>query len=145
MDSRRIQGDRVCLRWAAVLLLAAACGSVDVPGQGASVSTAPGRTPVAASSTPVARPTSGASQPANEVQLGDHYVDPQLLTVKVGTTVTWRNSSGQHDVTARDGSFRSPTLGDSYSHTFTQPGRYEYFCSFHPAEMRGEIVVEPAN
>jgi plastocyanin len=77
--------------------------------------------------------------------MGDHYIDPVVLTVKVGATVTWRNSSGQHDVRARDGSFSSPTLGDFYSHTFTKPGRYLYYCSFHQAEMRGEIIVVPAN
>lgn len=91
------------------------------------------------------RPTTTLGPVGIEVQVGDHYIDPVLLTIKVGTTVVWRNSSGQHDVTARDGSFRSPTLGESYAHTFTQPGRYPYFCSFHQAEMRGEIVVEPAN
>lgn len=80
------------------------------------------------------------------MQIGDHYVDPYTVTVKVGATVTWRNSSGTHDVTARDGSFRSPTLvGGTFYYTFTQPGRYPYFCSIHLAEMRGEVVVEPAN
>ena len=77
--------------------------------------------------------------------IGDHFVDPQTVVVRVGTTVTWRNSSGQHDVVARDGSFRSPSLGDSYSHTFMQPGSFKYWCSFHQAEMRGEVIVEPAN
>lgn len=77
--------------------------------------------------------------------IGDHFIDPQTVVVKAGTTVTWRNSSGQHDVTSRDGLFRSPTLGDSYSHTFMQPGAFKYYCSFHFAEMRGEVLVEPAN
>ena len=79
------------------------------------------------------------------VIIGDHFVDPQTVIVKVGTTVTWRNSSGQHDVTSRDGLFRSPTLGDSYSHTFMRPGAFKYWCSFHQAEMRGEVIVEPVN
>lgn len=77
--------------------------------------------------------------------MGDHFIDPQVLIIRVGTTVTWRNSSGYHDVTSRDGSFKSPTLGNMYAYTFTQPGRYPYYCSFHSAEMRGEIIVEPAN
>jgi len=80
------------------------------------------------------------------VLVGDHFFDPQVLLVKVGTTVTWRNSSGTHDVTARDRSFRSPPLvGLSFSHTFTEPGRYPYFCSNHAGEMQGEVIVEPAN
>jgi len=93
----------------------------------------------------VTRPTTAAGQRTIEVLLGDHFFDPQVLVVKVGTTVTWRNSSGTHDVTARDGSFRSQPLGDSFSYTFTRPGRYPYFCSNHAGEMQGEVVVEPAN
>lgn len=90
----------------------------------------------------------GSADPGTDgsiVTIGDHFIDPVTVVVKAGTTVTWRNSSGQHDVTSRDGLFRSPTLGDSYSHTFLQPGRFRYYCSFHQAEMRGEVVVEPAN
>ena len=140
---------RRAFRWTVALLLAAGCSAASLPGQDGNASSratgAADRTPVAGSSTAVATPTTTTVRAENEVQLGDHYVDPEVLTVKVGTTVTWRNSSGQHDVTARDGSFRSPTLGDSYAHTFNKPGSYAYFCSFHPSEMRGEVVVEPAN
>lgn len=140
---------RRAYRWAVAVLLAAGCSLAGVPGQDESASTgAPrtaDRTPAAASPSAVTGPTTTAGQGGIVVQIGDHYVDPQLVMVKVGTTVTWRNSSGQHDVTARDEAFRSPTLGESFSHTFTQPGRYPFFCSFHPAEMRGEVVVEPAN
>ncbi len=60
-------------------------------------------------------------------------------------TVTWRNASGSHTVTARDGSFGSPALGESYSYTFMRAGRYPFFCTFHPGEMQGEVVVEPAD
>lgn len=124
-----------------MLVLVAACSAADVPGQSAATRS-PHRSPTAAST--AARATDIPRSP-NEIQIGDHYIDPVVLTVKVGATVTWRNSSGQHDVRARDGSFSSPTLGESYSHTFRQPGRYLYYCSFHQAEMRGEIIVVPAN
>jgi plastocyanin len=141
---------RRAFRWAVAVLLAAGCVQAGVPGQDERASTrtprAVGNTPAAVSPTAVVRPTSTAGKGTVEVLLGDHFVDPQVVTVKVGTTVIWRNSSGTHDVTALDGSFRSPTLvGDSFSYTFTRPGRYPYWCTIHTAEMRGEVVVEPAN
>ena len=135
-------------RWVVALLLAAGYSPAGAPGQDENTSTraprAADRAPTTASpSAAVASATAGIE--GTVVTIGDHFIDPQTIVVKVGTTVTWRNSSGYHDVTSRDGLFKSPTLGDSYSHTFTQTGRYLYFCSFHGAEMRGEVVVEPAN
>lgn len=135
-------------RWVVAVLLAAACGPASTGGQ-------PGTSPLPARQTEVrpaapspaaaTRPPAAADPRNVEALLGDHFFDPQVIVVKVGATVTWRNSSGTHNVTSRDGSFRSPTLGDAYSHTFTRPGRYPFFCTYHPGEMQGEVVVEPAN
>ena len=139
---------RRALRWAVSVLLAVGCGAAALPGQSESTPTRALRTPTNA---PAAAPPSavaGSADPGSDgtiVIIGDHFVDPQTVVVKVGATVTWRNSSGQHDVTARDGSFRSPPLGISYSQTFMQPGAFKYWCSFHQAEMRGEVIVEPVN
>lgn len=80
------------------------------------------------------------------VSLAEHFFDPALLTVKVGTTVTWRNVGQQvHDVNARDGSFHSSLLGPggTFSYTFTAPGRYPYFCVPHEGDgMIGEVDVQ---
>ena len=80
------------------------------------------------------------------VSLAEHFFDPALLTVKAGTTVTWRNVGQQtHDVNARDGSFHSPLLGPggTFSYTFTTPGRYRYFCVPHEGDgMIGEVDVQ---
>ena len=68
-----------------------------------------------------------------------------VLTVKVGTTVTWTNADNQlHTVTAVDGSFDSGFLeaGASFSYTFNDVGDFEYFCLPHPW-MRARVVVEP--
>ncbi len=67
-------------------------------------------------------------------------------TIPVGTTVVWRNSTidqTPHAVTATGGTFRSDVLGpgETFSHTFTAPGRYEYRCAQHPDQMRGVIEV----
>jgi plastocyanin len=70
---------------------------------------------------------------------------PARLTVKAGTTVTWRNEDDiPHTVTASSRLFKSKALDtdDSFAFTFTAPGTYEYFCSLHP-RMTGAVVVEP--
>ena len=38
--------------------------------------------------------------------------------------------------------FKSPVLDtdEQFSHTFTTPGTYKYFCSIHP-KMTGQVVV----
>ncbi len=76
-------------------------------------------------------------------------------TVTAGETVTWNNVSGFHTVTECDdtfstcppaGGFDSGSLptGNSFSHTFSSPGTFEYRCMFHPTDMRGRITVQAA-
>lgn len=68
-----------------------------------------------------------------------------VLTISVGTTVTWTNDDSNmlHTVTDVDGTFDSGFLeaGESWSFTFTDPGEYEYFCQPHPW-MRARLIVE---
>jgi plastocyanin len=57
--------------------------------------------------------------------------------------VEWNNDDPlAHTVTASDGSFQSPLIepGRSWTHTFSTPGTYAFFCTPHPF-MRGVIVV----
>jgi plastocyanin len=84
--------------------------------------------------------------------------NPERLSVAVGTAVTWKNEdAAEHTVTsgsvtqgsggvatAADKKFESGTLKQNatFSHTFTAPGTYAYFCALHPATMRGEITVK---
>jgi amicyanin len=81
------------------------------------------------------------------VQIDDFAFSPPSLTVKAGTTVTWRNKDDiPHTVASRTRAFKSKALDTdhSFSFTFNEPGSYQYFCSLHP-HMTGTIVVEPAN
>jgi plastocyanin len=69
---------------------------------------------------------------------------PMSLTVKAGTSVTWKNLDGEpHTVTSVDGLFRSGGLdqNDTYTFKFVKPGTYKYLCSIHP-RMLAEIVVK---
>ncbi len=70
--------------------------------------------------------------------------DINVLTVKVGTTVTWVNQDSQaHTVTDVGLSFDSGLFGkgDTWSYTFTEVGEFEYFCAPHPW-MRAKVIVE---
>jgi amicyanin len=79
-----------------------------------------------------------------EVKIDNFVYNPQQVTVKAGTTVTWTNHDDiPHTVTSSTGVFRSKALDtdDTFSFTFTTPGAYKYFCALHP-HMTGSIVVE---
>jgi plastocyanin len=74
--------------------------------------------------------------------------NPKEITVPVGTTVVWENTSSfSHTITADDDSFDSGPLGpgDTFEVTFTQAGEVPYHCEFHGAAggvgMSGTITV----
>jgi plastocyanin len=65
---------------------------------------------------------------------------PRRLTIQAGDTVEWRNAPGgnRHDVTANDGSFKSPTASSfTFSHTFDSPGTVGYHCSIAEVPILG--------
>jgi plastocyanin len=69
---------------------------------------------------------------------------PSMLTVPVGTTVTWVNHDEEpHTVTSGTGAFSSAGLvhDDTFVHTFTKAGTYQYSCAIHPY-MKGTLVVK---
>jgi plastocyanin len=88
-----------------------------------------------------------AQTPATAVSIHNFTFNPQTVTVKAGTTVTWTNEDDiPHGIAATNNAFkRSPALDtdDHYSFTFTTPGTYQYFCYLHP-HMTGTIVVQAA-
>ena len=98
---------------------------------------------------PASAPASGASTPAGEtvtVRIDGMRFDPQNITVKPGTTVTWVHGSQMpHTISGNADGMRSGTLynGQQYSHTFSATGSYSYVCDLHPS-MRGSVVVEEA-
>jgi plastocyanin len=105
------------------LLLAAALAALNVP---ALVATTP-----------------NAAAAGSIVHIKNFAYSPATLTVAPGTTVRFVNDDGEaHTVTAVDKSFDSAGLdtGDAWTHAFTRPGTYAYFCAMHPY-MKGSIVV----
>ena len=84
------------------------------------------------------------AQDANTIVMKNFDFSPMVLTVKTGTTVTWKNLDGEpHTVVSPDGVFRSHALdqGDAFTFKFDKPGTYKYICSIHP-RMRAAIIVQ---
>jgi len=70
---------------------------------------------------------------------------PQQIRVVLGvnSTVTWVSHSIAFDtVTDRGGAFSSGAIppGGTFTHTFTSPGVYSYYCLYHPW-MSGTVTV----
>ena len=94
------------------------------------------------------------SRDANGNSVPDCAVDnscyePFAVSVDVRKEVTWKNLDGfSHSVTSGtpedgpDGSFDSGLISPirSFSHTFHNPGIYDYYCIYHPW-MKGMVVV----
>jgi len=82
---------------------------------------------------------SGASNPGNGI-----FYSPANITVVLGVnnTVVWTNhDSTNHTVVASDNSYAATIMpGQSFSHTYTVAGVYEYHCSIHNW-MKGSVIV----
>jgi plastocyanin len=105
---------------AAVMVAIAGCGS------GASASVAPVAT--------------------TSVDLPKSYrFAPPVITVAAGATVTWTNHDDfSHNVTFIDEPAVPPIAlppGATGQRTFEAPGRHPYHCTFHPNDMKGEVIV----
>jgi plastocyanin len=136
-------------------LALAGCGSSTITSAVPAATTVPTvATTVAATVAATVAPTSTISAPTNTPSgsqaavsvlggYGGFSFSPSMLTIKVGTTVTWtNNSSAPHTVTSDSGAFNG-SLGGSgatFSFTFTRAGTFSYHCSIHPY-MKATITV----
>ncbi|QGZ56610.1 hypothetical protein FAZ97_16700 [Paraburkholderia acidiphila] len=88
-------------------------------------------------------PAAHAQEP-NEIDIKNFMFSPMALTVKAGTTVTWKNMDGEpHTVVNDAGVFHSAALdqNDTYQFKFDKPGVYKVFCGIHPY-MKATITVQ---
>jgi plastocyanin len=91
-----------------------------------------------------AREAAAADTSDATISIDNFTFTPERVTVKAGTTVTWRNKDDiPHAVASSTRLFKSKTLDtdDAYTFTFLTPGTFDYFCSLHP-HMTGTIIVE---
>jgi plastocyanin len=86
-----------------------------------------------------------------EVLALDNNFRPEELEVEAGTTVIWENGGrNDHNIVPADDSdswgvdIENFGPGDVYSHAFTTPGEYPYYCTLHGTAdfgMIGTVVV----
>lgn len=82
------------------------------------------------------------------VTVSSNTFTPNTVNIRTGDTVQWDNAGGFHNVVADDNSFTSGPPSSApwtYSHTFTAPGTYPYYCSAHGGiggvGMSGVVIV----
>ena len=90
----------------------------------------------------------GTSEVTVEVGAGDGFAfAPAAVRVSPGTTVVWKwtGKGSQHNVVAEGGGFESPYYragGETFTHTFPEPGVSKYFCAPHRSlGMKGVVEV----
>ncbi|WP_043349057.1 cupredoxin domain-containing protein [Cupriavidus basilensis] len=84
------------------------------------------------------------AQENHVVVVKNFMFSPMSLTIKAGSTVTWKNLDGEpHTVVNDAGLFRSSALdqNDTYKFKFDKPGVYKIFCGIHP-NMMATITVQ---
>jgi plastocyanin len=127
-----------------VLVILAACSGGTAPSPTATP--APPVAPaalatIATTATPVAVQAAASGL---QVSIDNFSFTPATITIPAGTTVTWVNHDDTpHTVTASDKSFGSAAINtdNQFSHTFTTPGAYNYFCSIH-LFMTAKVIVQ---
>jgi plastocyanin len=93
------------------------------------------------------------------VSIVDKAFEPAEITISAGDTVTWtvtRSIGEPHSVTAgtpgepvEGAEFDSGTAGlrdegQAFQHEFAEVGTFDYYCTVHPVEMTGRVVVTAA-
>jgi plastocyanin len=90
-------------------------------------------------------PSSTPSQTSKNIEISGFAFNPSTLTVNVGDTVIWTNmDSISHTITSDSGNELSSSSfgnGQTYSHTFTTAGTFNYHCSIH-VSMKGKVIVQ---
>ena len=120
----------------------------------------PTATPTATTPPPPPPPTATPTPPpptTYSITIGNDFFSPQVITIPVGSTVTWTDTGSIHNV-FDDGATYGTTkpagaasfmasgtflnTGQTYTYTFTVPGTYYYVCQFHQPNMNGTITVQ---
>jgi plastocyanin len=81
--------------------------------------------------------------PAVVIHIKDYAFSPNTVTINAGQSVEWINDDTvAHSATADDKSFDSGELSqhDTWTHTFTKAGTYDYVCDDHEF-MRATVIV----
>lgn len=80
-----------------------------------------------------------------DVQAIDNTFRPAEVEVAAGTEVVWANDGrNEHNVLpveSEDWGVEADAFapGDDYSHRFTEPGTFDYYCSLHGTTTKGMV------
>jgi plastocyanin len=87
---------------------------------------------------------SAAPVKTTEVVMPKSYrFDPKTIEVEAGATVTWRNEDNfTHTVEVEGQEDRKVEPGESVSIAFPKQGTYDYVCTLHSHDMKGEVIVQ---
>jgi plastocyanin len=120
-----------------IVLALICCGCTTAPSPPAASTVAPSGT----------LPNAGETGVPSLIRIRDNSFDPNIVTIKAGTTVIWTNEDPiAHTVTYTGTGatkFDSGNIpkGQSFKNTFTAPGRYIY-ADTQRSFMEGTIIVE---
>jgi len=91
------------------------------------------------------QPTGSVAPAATKVTIRLLKYSPDTIQIRAGETVEWTNSDlTPHTVTSEGGgelNSGSIDAGANWRHTFSQPGTFSYFCTFH-REMKGTVIAK---
>ena len=94
---------------------------------------------------PTAQPTGSVAPAATKVTIKSLKYLADTTEIRTGETVEWVNDDlTPHTVTSDSGgelNSGSIDVGATWSHTFSKPGTFAYFCTFH-REMKGTVIVK---
>jgi plastocyanin len=99
----------------------------------------------AGSVAPAVQPGSSVAAATATVAIRLLKFSPDTIQITTGQTVEWMNNElTPHTVSSDSGgelNSGSIDVGATWRHTFTKPGAFLYFCTFHK-EMKGTVVVK---
>jgi plastocyanin len=105
----------------------------------------PPKKPAGAEVAPAVASATTAAAAAARVTIRALKYSPETIEIRKDETIEWANDDlTPHTVTSEGGgdlNSGSIDAGTSWRHTFSSPGTFPYFCTFHP-EMKGVVVVQ---
>lgn len=112
---------------------------------GSTASDPGGSAPTASAPAATGEPAAPVGEPVL-ILSRDNTFSPEVVEVAAGTEVVWRNGGRtEHDMypvdPALDWGVSAQDLppGSTYSHVFTEPGEYPYYCTIHGTTTRGMV------
>lgn len=114
-----------------------------------------GSGPPTSADTSASEPAAATDGGSTDVTIESFTFMPEEVEVSVGTEITWTNEDGfAHTVTSGTPGETTDRFdgvmgelgemngeGKTFSFTFEEPGTYQYFCRFHPQQMRATVTV----